>query len=279
MNKKFRIISILYALLVCIILYYFDFFFLLDFDTATQIIKMYHNEIWTNYPHHQLIIPYYKLFFELLSFIENDYSKFITIFLIHYFFGLIVLWYIIEFFSQNHWISFLFYISISISGIVLHNILTWEDGIITFPYYLLSFYLFVLFYDTKKRKFLILSAILSAFSVSINSSDFFLVVSITSFFGTLFIFDLIKNKNLNNPNIFYLLIYLASFFSILLVLLSIKSYISKESLIDLIHYTFISPHIMYNEFLGEFGITLPRIIKTINLFSFILIQDTRFFIN
>ncbi len=267
--------------IVCCLFYFIfekkNFFLQIDFDTSIEITKMYHNEIFNIYPHHQGIVFYYKVFFVLFSFVQNEYQRFIYIFMIHYFVALIILWKIIETFSKNFLLNLLYFISISISGIFLYLLFSLEDSIITLPYYFLSFYLFILFTKNQKYYNLILSGLLSGFSVSINSSDFFLSFGILAyyFFKTLLLFAK-KNQNYK----FYAKAFLYYFFSfaiVLGILLFIKAIVSKSSFFDVIKYTFISPHSMYKELLGDFGITKSRIIKTLNAFSFMLLQDPKLF--
>jgi len=276
MKQKINIFIIFYSILLCILLYYKNQFLPLDFDTAMEITKMYHKEIWFNYSHHQFVIPYLKFFFELFSFIKNEFHRFVMIFLFHYFLSLMILWIILNYFSKNHWLNIIYFFSLSISGFLLFLILTFEDNILTLPYYLLAFYLFVLFSDTNKISFLIISALFSGFSVFINSSDFFLVFGISGFFAIITMYELIKNHQLSTSSIRNLTLYLLCFFSLLIFLLFIKSIVGNESLFTLLKDTFASPHEKYPNVLGSFGITVPRIIKTINMFSYFLIQDTRF---
>lgn len=267
---------ILYSIILSFLLFKFNFFLTIDFDTAMQITKLYHNEVWDSYPHHQFIILYYSIFFNLFSFIKNEYSKFLIIFLIHYSFSLIILWNLIQFLSKNLFLNLIYFFSISISGIFLYLILTQEDCIITLPFYFLSFYLFLLFYESKKTLYLILSAILSGFSTSINSSDFFLPLSISLFFIILTLYYFFKRDKkefqfyLQNFTIYFL------FFSVVLLsLLLIKSMISKISFYTFLKETFSSPYEMYSNILGEYGVNIRRIIKTLNAFSYILLQEPK----
>ncbi|GIX43559.1 MAG: hypothetical protein KatS3mg129_3292 [Leptospiraceae bacterium] len=278
MKNIIKIFIIIYSLLLCIIIFYKNQFLPLDFDTAIEVTKMYHNEIWNNYNHHQYVIPYMKIFFYLFSFINNEYHRFIIIFLFHFFLTLIVLWYIIEYFSKHTLLNIFYFISLSISGFILFLILTFEDSILTLSYYLLAFYFFILFYDTNQLKYLIYSGLISGFSVSINSSDFFLVFGICGFFGTLILYEYLKYKKLNVQTIRNFIIYISCFFGILILLLLIKSLIGGESFSVLLKDTFASPHEKYSNILGKFGITKERIIKTINMFSYFIIQDTRFLV-
>lgn len=280
-KKKFdfmlaNFLIILYSFTLSFILFKINFFLPIDFDTAMQITKLYHNEVWDSYPHHQFIVFYYSIFFNLFSFIENEYSRFLIIFFIHYSFALIILWNLIQFLSKNLFLNLIYFISISISGIFLYLILTQEDCIITLPFYFLSFYLFLLFYESKKALYLIFSASLSGFSTSINSSDFFLSFSIGSFFITMTFYSFFKKDKKEFQ--FYLknFINYFLFFSItLLALLMIKSLISKISFFTILQQTFLSPYEIYRNVLGEYGINIQRVIKTFNSFSYILLQEPK----
>lgn len=271
-----NIIIIFLSLLISIIVFNIYIFLPLDWDTSYELIKMYYNEIWNNYNHHQFVVPYLKFFFNIFSFIDNDYKRFAIIFFFHYFLSLIVLWEIIKLFSKNFLFNLIYFISFSISGILLFLVLTFEDSVLTLPYYLLSFYFFILFYEKKQTRLIIISAIVSGFSVSVNSSDFFFVVSVLGFFLVMILNDIIFEKKINKFYIYIFIIYFIIFSFTLLLLLLIKSHLGRENLFFLISETFVSPYKRYSFLIGESGITLPRFIKTFNALSFILIQDTRF---
>ncbi len=174
---KVRIIIILYILVLSLILYYLmviKFFFLpLDFDFGLQILRIYHHHPFESYNHHQLLIPYQKMFLSLAKmFVDHPFKQFTLIYVVHYALSLFILWQIIAFISPHHFIlNLAYFISISISGIFLFLILSFTDKILTLWLYFLSFLLFLKSYDRKHNLFFLsVSAILSAIATSINST-------------------------------------------------------------------------------------------------------------
>ncbi|MFN3604685.1 MAG: hypothetical protein ACK4UJ_08255 [Leptonema sp. (in: bacteria)] len=271
-----NVVIYFYAGFISFVIYKINIYLALDFDTAMQITKMYHNEIFDLYPHHQWIVFYYSIFFKIFYFIDNDYNRLIFIFLFHYSSALVVLWRILRLLNQNRIINMIYFISISISGTFLFLILSQEDSIITLPYYFLAFYFFLLFYEKRKIRYISLSGFLSGFSTTINSSDFFLTFGILVFFILIILTKLFKKEKDYDFFLKGFLFYSFSFLMVLSFLLLIKAIILKNSFFVILQQTFSSPHSQYRELLGEFGITLERVIKTINVFSFILFQNPKF---